>query len=206
MDKKEAILKIKETLKSLMKFDSEIVENTFAEVLTKDGLKLTFDSPELTTDIEIYQLDEEGNKIPLEDNEYLLQDGKVIVVVSGKVSEIKEDVVVSDETPIEEANVEQTKDEEEKIEDEEKMEDIVEEEVKVEGDDLTTKVAELEEKLKKVMELLNSLTGISEEMSEKFEEFCKMPGEDVSLKSFSVVDSRFERIRMIKDSVSNLKK
>ncbi len=44
MNKQEAILKIKETLKSLMKFESEVVENTFAEVLTQDGLKLSYDA------------------------------------------------------------------------------------------------------------------------------------------------------------------
>jgi len=49
MDKKEAILKIKETLKSLMKFESEVVENTFAEVMTKDGYKLVFDGENFTS-------------------------------------------------------------------------------------------------------------------------------------------------------------
>ncbi len=107
MNKQEAILKIKETLKSLMKFESEVVENTFAEVLTQDGLKLSYDG-EFTTDAPIFVVDEQGNRTPCEDNEYVLQNGQTIVVKSGKISEIKEETVVENggETPVEDANVE----------------------------------------------------------------------------------------------------
>jgi len=203
MNKQEAILKIKETLKSIMKFESEVVENTFAEVMTKDGYKLIFDGENLTTDIEIYKLDEEGNRIPCEDGEYFLEDGRTIMITSGKVSEIKEEVVVEDggETPVEDANVEAKKKEKMEIET-----DGIEKIEVVEVNPLEEKVKMLEDKLEKVMEMLSSLTGISEEMTQKFEEFSKQPGAEPigfekTEKRFSAEELRVERLKQMSKSI-----
>lgn len=199
MDKKqEAILKIKETLKSLMKFESEVVENTFAEVMTQDGYKLVFDGDTLTTDTLIYKLDEAGNRIPCEDMEYILEDGRTIVVTSGAVSEIREETVVENggESPVEVASVEATKEEME-------MEIQVEEVV---SNPLEVKVEMLEAKLNKVMEMLSSLTNVSEEMTQKFEEFSKQPGEQAIghikfERELTQEESRVERLKQLKNGL-----
>lgn len=208
MDRKqEAILKIKETLKSLMKFESEVVENTFAEVMTKDGYKLVFDGDTLTTDTLIYKLDEAGNRIPCEDMEYILEDGRTIVVTGGKVSEIKEETVVENggETPVEDANVEATKEEEKKEEMEIEVEGIEKIE-EVEANPLEEKVKMLEEKLNQVMEMLSSLTNVSEEMTQKFEEFSKQPGEQAIghqkfTREMTPEEMRVERLKQLKNGL-----
>lgn len=203
MDKKqEAILKIKETLKSLMKFESEVVENTFAEVMTQDGYKLVFDGDTLTTDTLIYKLDEAGNRIPCEDMEYILEDGRTIVVTSGAVSEIREETVVENggESPVEDANVEATKEEMEiEVKEIEKIQEVV-------ANPLQEKVEMLEAKLNKVMEMLSSLTNVSEEMTQKFEEFSKQPGEQAIghikfERELTQEESRVERLKQLKNGL-----
>ncbi len=204
MNKQEAILKIKETLKSLMKFESEVVENTFAEVLTQDGLKLSYDG-EFTTDAPIFVVDEQGNRTPCEDNEYVLQNGQTIVVKSGKISEIKEETVVENggETPVEDANVEELKEEQMEIVDEdiEKIEEV-------EANPLEEKVKKIEEDMAKVLEMISGLVNNSEEMSQKFEEFSKQPAEDAIgtnrvtfSENMTQEQIRTERLKQLKNSL-----
>ena len=207
MDRKqEAILKIKETLKSLMKFESEVVENTFAEVMTKDGYKLVFDGDTLTTDTLVYKLDEAGNRIPCEDMEYILEDGRTIVVTSGAVSEIREETVVENggETPVEDANVEAAK--EEKMEEMELEVEGIEKIEEVVSNPLENKVEMLEAKLNQVMEMLSSLTNVSEEMTQKFEEFSKQPGEQAIghikfERELTPEEFRVERLKQLKNGL-----
>lgn len=215
MNKQEAILKIKETLKSLMKFESDVVENTFAEVVTKDGIKIVFDGETLTTDTPVFKLDEAGNRIPCEDMEYVLEDGRTIVVTSGKVSEIKEETVVEDggETPVEDANVEAKKSEDKmEVVEGEGMAPVVETEVEVEkpeeeSNPMEMRIAELEAKVMKCMEMLYSLTNVSEEMSQKFEEFSKLPGESAIgterkfERELTQEEIRVERLKQLKNSL-----
>jgi hypothetical protein len=214
MNKQEAILKIKETLKSLMKFESDVVENTFAEVMTKDGVKIVFDGDTLTTDTLVYKLDEAGNRIPCEDMEYILEDGRTIVVTGGKVSEIKEETVVADggETPVEDANVEAKKSEDKmEVVEGEGMEPVVETEVEVEKPEeentVEMRIAKLEANVMKCMEMLSSLTDVSQEMTEKFEEFSKLPAESAigSERKFerqlTQEEIRVERLKQLKNSL-----
>lgn len=213
MDRKqEAILKIKETLKSLMKFESDVVENTFAEVMTQDGIKIVFDGDTLTTDTPVFKLDEAGNRIPCEDMEYILQDGRTIVVTGGKVSEIKEETVIEDggQTPSEDANVEAKKEKMDVVEGE-GMTPTLETEVEVEkpeeeSNPMEMRITELEAKLNQVMEMLSSLTNVSEEMTQKFEEFSKQPGEQaIGYQKFeremTAEEMRVERLKQLKNGL-----
>lgn len=208
MNKEQAIKNIKDTLKSLMKFESDIVENKFAEVVTNDGQKLSFNGTDLATDVEIFNVDENGNQTPLEDGTYILQDGRTIVVTSGKVSEISEAVVVEDggETPVEDANVQMD------MVPGEGMEPVVQTEVGVEQPEeeevnpLEIRISELEAKVVKCMEMLSALTNVSEEMSQKFEEFSNQPAaEVVNVKKFerelTKEELRIERLRQMSKSI-----
>ena len=197
MNKQEAINKIKETLKSLMKFDSNVVENKFTEAVTNEGLKLYFDG-ELETDKEIFVTDENGNLAPCEDGEYFLDNGKNIVVMSGKVSEIKENTVTPDgeETPVEDANVNMA---EEVIVDEETP-------VEVTPNHLEEKISELESKFDKMLEMISSLVDNSVELENQFQEFCKQPGGDiVKTKEVELTpeQERVQRFKKVKDFVKS---
>ncbi len=88
----------------------------FANLATDKGL-ISYASdgelPEIGEEISI--VDEEGNETPAEDGEYTLEDKTVIVVVEGKVSEIREPekpeetpVEAEDEEPAEETPAEET--------------------------------------------------------------------------------------------------
>lgn len=59
---------------------------------------------DLTAGIDVFVVDEEGNRKPAENGEYTTEDGKVIVVEDGKVASITDPVaeVDSEETPVEE--------------------------------------------------------------------------------------------------------
>ena len=67
--------------------------------VTTDKATLSWDGDgELEAGMEVYILDEEGNRQAVEDGDYTTEDGKVIVVVDGKVSEIKDpDAEVGDQ-------------------------------------------------------------------------------------------------------------
>lgn len=62
----------------------------FAAVGSDKG-PLHFDGDVLESGMSVYQLDEQGDLQPADDGEYLLDDGRVAVVVNGSVSEIQSD-------------------------------------------------------------------------------------------------------------------
>lgn len=69
--------------------------------VTTDKATLSWDGDgELEAGMEVYILDEDGNRQKPEDGDYTTEDGKVIVVVDGVVSEIKDDEAeVADQQP-----------------------------------------------------------------------------------------------------------
>ena len=104
--------------------------------LTTDKGVLSWEGDkEIAEGVDVCVIDAEDNHIKAEDGNYSTDDGKVIVVAEGKVSEIKT-AEVSEEQP--EAKEEEVKAEaEEKVEEqaeEEKVEDAAEEEVKEEAE------------------------------------------------------------------------
>lgn len=81
-------------LKSILNFQ-------MGEVKT-DKSVLVFDGEELKEGMEVFVLDEEGNAVPAEDGDYTTEDGKVIKVVEGKVSEIVDPEAEVAEEPVQE--------------------------------------------------------------------------------------------------------
>lgn len=87
-------MKITNALKIALK---SLLSLQMGEVKT-DKAVLVFDGEELVEGMEVYVLDEEGNAVPAEDGDYTTEDGKIIKVVEGKVSEILDpDAEVDDE-------------------------------------------------------------------------------------------------------------
>lgn len=107
---KEAMSKIEDIIKSALM--------TFRSVSTDKGVLNWANDEDLAVDFEVYALDENGEKVDVEDGDYVSEDGTIISVAGGKVTEIKakEDVVEepveaedenSDEKPAEEPVVEE---------------------------------------------------------------------------------------------------
>lgn len=76
----------------------------FAEVTTDKGLLVYEGELEVGTEIQIEDAD--GNVIPAPNDEYTLEDGRIIVVADGKISEIKEVEPVEEPVELEEEPVE----------------------------------------------------------------------------------------------------
>lgn len=135
-------------------------------VTTDKGILYWESEDDLKQGDEVFVEDEEGNRAAAADGDYTTSDAKVIVVVDGKVSEIKDaeaEVAPQEETPAEEAPVEAA--EETPAEEQPTTEEAPAEEPK--EDDINAKVAELE----KVVEAICEYLGIIKlEKNEKLPE------------------------------------
>lgn len=122
----------------------------FAEVVTDKGT-LTIDG-ELAVGVDVYVGDETAP-----DGEYVLEDGRIVVVMEGKVSEIKEAEPAEPTEPAEPvANAEPTEPATEPTESEENSAQAV-------INELTAKVAELEAEL---IEKENKITELEAKLAE----------------------------------------
>ena len=75
----------------------------FGEQNTDNGI-LMYEG-ELAIDVEVFIQDEAGEVVPAPDGEYKSEDGKVIVVSGGKVTELKEaEKPAEEEAPVEQAD------------------------------------------------------------------------------------------------------
>jgi hypothetical protein len=71
-------------------------KSNFVSATTKDGVVVKTDADAIAVGVEVYIEDEAGNKTPAPDGEHILDNGMVIEVSGGKVTEISE-VEVEDE-------------------------------------------------------------------------------------------------------------
>jgi hypothetical protein len=71
-------------------------KSNFVSATTKDGVVVKTDADAIAVGVEVYIEDEAGNKTPAPDGEHILDNGMVITVSGGKVTEISE-VEVEDE-------------------------------------------------------------------------------------------------------------
>lgn len=143
---KNKIIKSKE-MKIVEKFLKTVVK--FAQISTDKGVLLTNEGEDLAVGVEVFVEDGEEYK-KADDGEYKLDDERIIVVVDGKVSEIKE---VEKEDEKEEEPIVITAAEEEEIEPKVEERDVVKEEI----DDLK---AEIETLKNEIAEIKNTLSNI----------------------------------------------
>lgn len=137
----------------------------FTSVKTDKGI-LEYDGEELATDVEIYIVDENGERSKPEDGEYVTEDDKTIVVTDGKVTEIKEK---------EEEVTEETVEEEVTEEMEETVEEVTEETVEEEKvDELAELKAEIEALKTIVEELVNTVSAMNNTTEERLSKIEKM--------------------------------
>ena len=122
----------------------------FAQISTDKGILLTNEGEELAVGVEVFVEDGEGYK-KADDGEYKLDDDEIIVVVDGKISEIKEveQKVDKEEEPIVVAAAEE-KEVEPKVEER----DVAKEQIdalKAEIETLKNEIAELKNTLSNIV-------------------------------------------------------
>lgn len=156
INKENKMSKIAKFIKSLMKF---------GQVETDKGF-LYFEPEEIAEGVEVYVGEEE--KVPAEDGEYIW-DEKIIVVVDGKVSEIKEKEEVVEEPVAEPVEVVEAEEEviEEPVEEPVEVADPYEERIAA----LEAKIAELEGTIADLVERITKIesTPVTPPIQEEFE-------------------------------------
>lgn len=136
MTKSEIIQNIKDNLKTIFSTEAK-----FGSFTLGDGTKITSVDIELKEGSEVYALDEQGNQTPLENGDYVLEDGTTISVADNKVTAVKAVEVIEEvEAEVEAADV------------------PVEEEVKVDTE-LADRVSALEAQVTEVLSLLQEIAG-----------------------------------------------
>lgn len=120
-------------------------------VVKTDKAVLEYDGEELVAGMDVYITDEEGNKVPAEDGEYVTEDNKTITVKDGKVESIVDKAAEVDAE-------EEEKKEDEPMEEpmEEPMpEDKKEDEVSLE--DVNTAIDEMRKEIDELYKIVDSL-------------------------------------------------
>lgn len=135
----------------------------FTSIKTDKGI-LEYDGEELATDVEIYIVDENGERSMPQDGEYVTEDDKTIVVTDGKVTEIKEKEEVTEETVEEEVTEEM----------EETVEEVTEETVEEKVDELAELKAEIEALKSIVEELVSTVSAMNNTTEERLSKIEKM--------------------------------
>lgn len=152
------------TLMTKLKKVKQILRNLLVEmgeVSTDKGILTWSGDEDIKVGDAVKGIDEEGNDIEVADGDYTTEDGKVIVVAEGKVTEIKEPEEMPAEEPTEEekpveAEGEPTEEPTEPSNDsEESSEDEKDAKIKALEEEIKAKDAEIEELKAKIAELEN---------------------------------------------------
>ena len=125
-------------------------------VVKTDKAVLEYEGEELVAGMDVYITDEDGNKVPAEDGEYVTEDNKVITIKDGKVE------LIVDKAAEVDAEEEEKKEDEPMLDEpvaeepmpEDKKED---EEEKVSLEDVNTAIDELRKEVDELYKIVDSL-------------------------------------------------
>ena len=149
------IKSIKEALKAMIR------QMEFSTATTDKGVIGWDVDGDIEVGVEVYVVDENGDKQPIEDGDYVLEDGRTVVVKDSKVEEIKEKSEAVEE-PTNEPTTEETKVEE----NEEPTDTEVENPDGTEEKD-NTAIEELRKEVNELYDLVDKLTKRIEELENK---------------------------------------
>lgn len=195
MSRIEKLNILKEKLKSILSF-SDIKEEKMLDALLQDGTKVRVDGETLEVGAAVFVVAEDGTEQPAPDGEHVLEDGTTIVVIEGKISEIR---------PIEAEKVE------DKMVEGEKKQEMVD--LPVVGD-IETRVATLEMKVGEMLGLIQNILDdhmdLYEEQKTLQQEFSKIPGERAIENKKTPFNSEFsidknDELKKIRERISKIK-
>lgn len=187
--KEDKLAKLQNFVMSLIKKETKLTE-----IKSNDGYTFMSPDEEIIIGSEIYQIDAEGNKVPLVGEvEILSEDGKAYKTNDGKVIEIE----ITEEKP---------EDETEKPEVEMEAEVKLEEKPEVENS-LEQRISKLESMFENLISSTEKVAEFSKELSLSLEEIKKIPASS-SIKinvnpnrELTPTELRFERIKAIKNNI-----
>lgn len=151
------IKSIKEALKAMIR------QMEFSTATTDKGVIGWDVDGEIEVGTEVYLVDENGDRQPIEDGDYVLEDGRTVVVKDSKVEEIKEK---AEEPTVEEPTNEPTIEETNVEENEEPTDTEVENPDGTEEKD-NTAIEELRKEVNELYDLVDKLTKRIEELENK---------------------------------------
>ena len=160
-------MKITNTLRIALK---NLLSIKMGEVKTDKAVLVWDGDEDLKAGDEVYVLDEEGNANPAEDGDYVTEDNKTIVVVEGKVAEIKDPEAEVAEEPVEETaqeEVEQEANEDVEPADEPEVDPAAEETEEDRIAALEARLAEFTEGLNAIINSIAALEGRIAEVESK---------------------------------------
>ena len=142
-------------MSKLEKIKSELAKLLIKySVVKTDKAVLEYDGEDLVAGMDVVITDEEGNKVPAEDGEYVTEDNKVITVKDGKVESIVDraaDVEAEEEEKKEDEPMEEEPTAEEPAKDDEPKED------EVNLEDVNTAIDELRKEVDELYKIVDSL-------------------------------------------------
>ena len=123
-------------------------------VVKTDKAVLEYDGEDLVAGMDVYITDENGDKVPAEDGEYVTEDNKVITVKDGKVESI-----IDKAADVEAAEEEKKEDEpmEEPTKEEEPMPEDKKEDEEVSLEDINTSIDEMRKEIDELYKIVDSL-------------------------------------------------
>jgi hypothetical protein len=163
MNRNETIASIKESLKKLFSATEDVKCSSF---VLSDGTKITSTASDLAIGVEVYAIDDMGNQTPMDDGDYVLNDGRTITVEGNKISNIAGETSTEDESPVSDASPKM-----------EKMDDGMAEKPSGEGD-LATRVGDLESQIEEILNMLKSLTSSQTQANEQMMSKIKMVADE----------------------------
>jgi hypothetical protein len=158
-NKKSLIEKIKEQLASLLKS-----EKSFAQIQVGE-MTVTTKEDEFTVGSEVFTVDQDGNNIPLADGEYKADDGTMMVVSGGKLTEIKKTETESEKPEIE-VSIESKEHYGEKKEEKEM------------GETMEKRMEKMEMAIMEMAKKMEEMGKKGDVMMEKFSQISNLPLED----------------------------
>ena len=195
--KEDKLTKLQNFVMSLFKQEIKLTE-----IKSKDGYTFMSPDEEISVGSEIYQIDAEGNKIPLVGEvEILSQDGKIYKTMDGKVIEMEmTEEMPEDETEKPEVEMEADSNTEDQIESEDEDQPVVL--------TLEERLTSLEKAMEDLISSTEKIGQFSKDLSLSLEEIKKIPASN-SIKvnvnpnrELTQTELRFERIQAIKNNIN----
>ena len=207
LTKDEAVLKIKEQLKKLMSFSDEVAP-VAAEAVKMESMKLKDgseimipDGSNLEPGVEVFKVDSTGNQTPCEDGTYELESGQSIVVTGGLIESVSDAV----EAPADGEKPAESPVDPAKMEAAIPTDGKTAEQAPVGGEDLTARVAALEDQIAQILELLQGMSNAQEMAMNRITEIAEAPGAP-SIKLGKVVQVDMGSVKSELDELKELSK
>ena len=176
-------------------------------VVKTDKAVLEYDGNDLVAGMDVYVTDENGDKVPAEDGEYVTEDNKVITVKDGKVESIVDKAAEVD------AEEEEKKEEEPMVEpivEEPMPEDKKEDEENVSLEDINTSIDELRKEVDELYKIVDGLMAkvgeTREEADERLKKLeCKSLAKTAS-EEFEAISKRTNKFDKVSKFLNAVKK